>query len=784
MKLEVKVKNIHYTDSKTSYRIFKGQVLSYELSPEEEKHQMVMQRNMTFKGNMTYCAQGDTYIINAKLKRDKSGLVLYIENAFLKRIELESELELYLKRHVPRVGPATAKKIVDTLKVNAVDIIKSEEGEERLIEIVKSKKLAKRIREHILDNANIFTIMEFLQMHNLDVKIAGKILKEYGKEGLLDLQHDPYFFIRCISFKELDAIASKSNYITEKDIKRIGAGVVAIVNDKAKNNGDVYTHIDTIYSELESYINTNGAFKPIKLTQEEITEAIKYTVEYEKLVLEEGEYLYIRYLRNKENDVAYNVKRLNKPNRSLSTQEIEEHIKEFERTNKVKASKEQKEAVIKALQNDFSVLTGLPGAGKTFTINMILSIYMKINPEAVVKPLAPTGKASRRISEMTGIPAETVHRALKMNEHSDKATKIQADFIVIDEASMLDIYIAGTLLSNIENGTKVLVVGDIEQLPSVKAGLVLRDIIDSGIVPVTRLTKLFRQAEDSNIVKNAHAIAHETFDFDWSGDSIFWKAKDATEAEMNFIAGYKRLLDKGSSRQSLGILTPQKEGELGTIRMNKIIQEKFNRNAKFVVVNKTGDKIKEGDLVMQTVNNYDIEVFNGEVGIVERIDYQRDEFGDFVLDADNNKKQVICVKYPHKEEPVIYDDELYNELDLAYCITIHKSQGSEYDAVMTIVDKSHEMMLNKNLIYTAWTRAKKFLVVIGDEATLNNAVKKKDATSRLSNLKQRLQGKQFNRLVDLKVPKQEEKLTYTDYTGKVYEFNLSEALEIADGEVF
>lgn len=777
MLLEVKVKKINFSDIKTDYKIFKGQIMKMDLRDDEKHLEFAIQKTMTFKGIAISCREGDTYTINANLKSEPNGVVLYINSCIVKKIELEEELEKYLIHHIKGVGKSTAKKIMDTLGVGAIDTIKSENGVEELCKIIKNKEKAVTIREHIIANENIFNIMNYLQINNLDVKIANKILKEYGNEGLLNLEGDPYFFIRAIDFKTLDKIASKKNLIKSKDIRRISAGIVAIVDNKTKFNGDVYTHIDTIYDELEDFINNNASLEPIKLNYDEIHKALKYIQETEKLTIENGKYLYKKYLRNKENDIAFHISRLNKVDRNFSTNEIMNHIAEYEKANRVVASEEQKEAVVKALQNNFSILTGLPGAGKTFTINLILKIYEKLNKDNVVKLIAPTGKASKRMEELTGRQAETIHRALKLVEDFSDGEELNADFVIIDEASMIDIYLAGTLLQNINSKTKVLIVGDVEQLPSVGAGLILRDFIDSGVIPTTRLTKLFRQGANSNIVKNSHCIVNNSLDFEWKKDAIFWESQDVADIEHKIISGYKRLLELGYSRLEIGILCPQKSGDIGTYRINKLIQEKFNKGAKELVINKQGDKIKEKDLVMHNVNNYDLEVFNGEIGLVEKIETViNPNTLKPLLNKEGDPTHIIYVRYADKDDVVAYTEEFFEQLELAYCITIHKSQGSEYRAVMNITSKVHNYMLNKNLIYTAWTRAKEFLVVIGDMETLKEAITKKEQVSRLSNLSERLEGVKFSKHTDI-YKKVEDKTIYKDIiNGKEYTYTLDELI--------
>lgn len=751
MRLEVKINKVLHTDSKSSYRIFKARILNVEKYEEgEERHKRAIQRVMTFKGNMTYCVPNDTYIINAKIDRDKYGVVFKIESAILKKIELESELQRYMEKHIKGVGAKTATTIMDALGVKAIDTIKSEQGVEELVKILGEKKrvLCERIRSNVLYNANIFAIMEFLQLHNLPVNIAGRILDEYGNEGLIELKSNPYLFVRCVKFEELDAIASKYHFLDAKNINRLSAGVVAIVNNNTSVKGDVYTHISDVYTNLQSFLNNNGCYESITLSNEEIYDAIVYALEKNLISAENEEFLYITYLRNKENDIAYNIRRLNKHCKKLSTKEIEKHIDEYEKEKNVKASPEQREAVIKALQNDFSILTGLPGAGKTFCINLIVKIFQKLYPEAIIRPIAPTGKASNRMSEMTGIKAETIHRALKINEFTGKVDELEADFVIIDEASMMDIYLAGTLFSNIKDNTKVLIVGDIEQLPSVGAGVVLKDIIESKVAPVTKLTKLFRQAEGSSIVTNAHAIAYRTYDFKFDAKCCFWESNTTEIILSRILTSYNKLLQRGYSRESICILTPVNGGALGTIELNRLIQANFNQTGKAISINDTGDIMKEGDLVIQTENDYDLNVFNGETGKIIKIEDKKDDLGDVITTANGKKDFLITVDFNGRF--IKYDRELVKNLNLAYCITIHKSQGSEYSAIINVIDQSHELMLNRNLIYTAWTRAKEQLVILGNKDAFNKAVRKEDAINRLSNLQAKLNKEEFNKTYTVK----------------------------------
>ena len=278
MKLEVKVKKILHTDIKTSYRIFKGEIISKELGENEKHLDMALQKTMTFKGYATYCVEGDTFIMDANIRRDKHGMSVYVSNVVLKRIEMISEFERYISKHVKGIGMKTVRKVTDKFGASTLEVIKADDGLEKLMEVVRTKANAKEIRDFVVNNENMFNVMQFLQMHSLDTTIVGRIIEEYGKKHVYDLQGDPYFFVRAIDFKKLDAIASKNPAITAMDIKRLSAGVIAIVNLQAKSKGDVYTNIDTIYQNLESYINANASFEPIRLSTEKIKEAIAFTI--------------------------------------------------------------------------------------------------------------------------------------------------------------------------------------------------------------------------------------------------------------------------------------------------------------------------------------------------------------------------------------------------------------------------------------------------------------------------------------------------------------------------
>lgn len=345
------------------------------------------------------------------------------------------------------------------------------------------------------------------------------------------------------------------------------------------------------------------------------------------------------------------------------------------------------------------------------------------------------------MTESCGEPAMTIHRGLRLNPaFSKKATEedlLNYDYIFIDESSMVDAILFSLLLERITDTTRLILVGDVDQLPSVGPGLILRDLIDSGKVPVTRLNELFRQAKDSQININSHKIikgdSNLEIDQENKKDFFFWNSNTVDTCKTRVIDCYKRCLNKGYPMSDICILSPMREGELGTVELNKLIQARFNHSDIFYKVD--GMNIfKVGDRVMQTTNNYTLEVFNGEIGDIEEI----------IVTNDNVSIKVnYGMESPKPGEPAVpkivnYTKDEVKELVLAYCMTIHKSQGSEFSAVITLISDQHVRMLNRNLIYTAWTRAKKVVLNIGQRSALTESIKSMEHMSRNSRIIEKL----------------------------------------------
>lgn len=744
MIVDVKIKKVIHTDAKNNFQIMEVEPISDVIWEEGEANQdFAIRKKMKVKGVMPTPKAGDKYTITGRLTINNE-LYISLTGAKLKEFELVEELEKFIKNNVKGVGKSMAKKLVDAYGINTREIITAEDGRDKIREALYAPnvKMTKKRIENVeaiytalLHHKNSLLIMEFLQINGLPVSLVNDIIAEYGSENLQQMNENPYFFIRAVNFELLDKIAYLKG-LKKDDIRRVKAGIQYFIELETRGKKNVFSYLENMYEEIESIINLNSPFEYQAVSKERANEALNELLFEKQVVLSNDKFLYKSYLYNKEVEVVRNVKRLTKPTR-IDEDAVEALILLFEAEKGLKLSEEQREAVKMTMRNDLSIITGLPGAGKTLVISAIIYVYKAMYPDNTIAPIAPTGKASKRMSEVSRTPATTIHRALKIQAGmEDRAQLLEQDFIIVDEVSMLDIYLCGTLLANVKTGAKVLFVGDVEQLPSVGVGLVLRDLINSGKVPVTRLTKFFRQSTNSNIVVNAHTIANREYKFDFSNDVILWETSPEA-LHTRTVKWYMKLLQEGYSRDEIAILSPQRDGVGGTVEINKIIQATFNKDKKEVAINKAGDKIRIDDIVIHTENNSELEVYNGEVGRVVNV-------------SGSGKNISIEVKYPDREEVVVYTEKEAKQLELAYALTIHKSQGSEYRAVINICSKRHSYMLDRNLIYTAWTRAKEKLLILGDEKTINECVRKSKSFDRNSNLVDRLNDKVFYKNEEVK----------------------------------
>ena len=562
--------------------------------------------------------------------------------------------------------------------------------------------------------------MVFLQSHGVGTGRAVRIYRTYGDEAIVKVSENPYRLaldIHGIGFKTADVIAGKPG-IAPDSLIRAQAGVRHVLQELSSDGHCAAPH-DRLITES------------VKLL--EIDEAILEEAVRENLVPEEIDgipCLFLTPLHRAEQGVANSVKRILDGAPPWGTIEAEKALPWVEEKTGLSLSGSQKDAVRLALASKVLVITGGPGTGKTTLVNSILKILAAKQLDILLA--APTGRAAKRMTETTGREAKTIHRLLKFDPQSfgfkrGRDNPLEADLIVIDESSMVDVVLMNKLLAAVPDSAALLIVGDVDQLPSVGPGAVLSDIIESRAVPTVRLTEIFRQAASSRIIVNAHRINKGELplknDAEGLSDFYFVPAETPEEIHAKLMQVVtERILKRFGLHpvKDVQVLTPMNWGGLGAHSLNAELQKVLNANSE-PRVTRFGTTFSPGDKIIQTVNNYDKEVFNGDIGQILEIDTEES-----TLKADYDGR---IVEYEFGE---------LDEVSLAYATSIHKSQGSEYPAVVIPLAMQHYMLLERNLIYTAVTRGKKLVTIIGQPKALRMAVKNKNVTKRLTNLTERL----------------------------------------------
>lgn len=675
------------------------------------------------------------------------GYTFVLKNA--KRIvpQTEKGIKEFLKRCAKGIGSKTAGLIVETFGMNTIRMIEADWRNLLKVPGIGEKR-AKKIYENLITHKRFEEIALYALSQGASYNTAIRIYEHLGESAILRIKENPYILctIPKIGFEEADKFG-KGEHVAFHDMERVKYGILEFLDRNTKSKGNLYLEKAILVQYFNQFLITIGAYKEVKkseyVTEERLNEALKQLLREEKIVIDRDihgtDCIYLKSYHVIENQIVRYLKKLiEEPKPPIaSTQQIEDFIKQYEEEHSFCLAQKQKDAVFMSLQNGMSILTGGPGTGKTQTINVIIKCIQAVKPNAVIHLCAPTGKASKRMTELTGMDAMTIHRTIGLNgfEADNQIHCIQGDFVIIDEASMIDAFVFYKLLEAIDENVRILFVGDYEQLPSVGPGLILRDLINSRKIPTTVLTEIFRQAQESQIVMNSHKIIQgiKTTDengltFDESkGDFYFIENKDRKKTQQYILASVRQFIQKYNyTLQDIQILSPMRKGDLGVWELNRLMQQKFNPPASDKKEYKVDEinLFREGDKVIQTVNNYDLEVFNGEVGYIKSIGYDKD--GEPFVEVDYDDKVVV------------YDELSVEEMELAYVITIHKSQGSEFPIVIMPIHPSQEHMLNRNLIYTGWTRAKKVVVCVGTKESLDKAIERTDNTVRNSKIKDKI----------------------------------------------
>lgn len=675
-------------------------------------------RSYKLKGDFTYHKKfGQQFAftsIEEILPNSKEALIKYLSNGM-----------------IPFVGEKVARKIVEEFGENTLEIL--EKNPQRLLSIEGiGRKKYKKIYEALEKNLNARKILLYFSSYNISPNLALKIYKEYGDKSIDLIKENPYVLIEDIGgigFKKADQIALSFG-IKKDSEERIIQGLKYVLS-RANLNGHTYLPIDIL---------VKNANKLLEISIDDLENSLRGLSFSKDFYVDKvgGDYLcyYAPYLRA-ENYIAG---KLNEINITFHEDlDVNKKIEEIEETRNIKLAHGQRQAIKKSLDHGVFLITGGPGTGKTTALKALIDVYEFMGKK--IKLAAPTGRAAKRMKESTGHDALTLHKLLEINFTDSKdiyydPIDLECDVLIVDEMSMVDIMLMETLLRSLEKGVRLILVGDPDQLPSVGAGNVLRDIIDSKLFSQVNLVEIFRQKEESMIIKNAHLINKGERPI-LNNNDFFLISEQGENKGLEII---KDLLSKrlgeyyGIDSSDIQVLSPMKKGLLGTFNLNKVLQELLNKSQEKIEV--FGKTFKLYDRVIQMKNNYDLEaiiendfykettkgVFNGDLGYISSIDVE---------------EKILEVTFDDAKK-VKYLPEDLDQLELSYAMTIHKSQGSEFPVVVIPLFWAPPMLLTRNLIYTAITRASKLVVLVGKYEYLMKMIENNKTRIRYSNLKNKL----------------------------------------------
>ena len=729
--LEGNVERITYYSPETGYCVLKLAPTQPQLARRSEL--------ITVVGTMPEVQPGESLKCQGTWATHPThGRQFKAENIIQQRPATVEGIRRYLGSNLIKgVGPVTAKRIVDFFGEATLDILDNEPERVREVPGV-GRHRSKIIGEAWETQKAIKEVMLFLQSYGLNTGIATRIYKTYGDEALNIVQTDPYKLVSDIwgvGFLTADRLASELGMAPYAP-SRLKAGISHVLNE-ASNDGHLFLPEDELVTKASEMLDVEphhieGALDRIQADDEikrdevenpqtrEMTSAIYIAPFYY------GEIGAVRCIRNM---IDNPISRLDDLER-MSSDKWDLLLQRIVSRDNIQLSDQQQRAVHTTLTNKLTVLTGGPGTGKTTTLRTIIAMLESTGH--TFKLASPTGRAAKRLNEATGHPAQTIHRLLSYAPRegygANEENPLNADIVVIDEASMLDQLLFYALIRAIPPQSHLLLVGDVDQLPSVGAGDVLRDLIRSNVCPVIRLDTIFRQSEDSMIIKNAHLINQGKMPDtrNQSSDFFFFGADEAdVAAELLVDVVQNRIPDKFGFDpiEDVQVLAPMYRGRVGVTALNEALQENLNPNSQGRKAEKrlAGILFRVGDKVLQTRNNYDKDIFNGDIGRVHSFDFVEHQM---LVNVDGRI--------------VTYDWAECDELTLAYAVSVHKSQGSEYPVIVMPVHTQHYMMLQRNLLYTGITRAKKVVVLVGTRRAIGIMVSNDDVSRRFTAMDWRL----------------------------------------------
>ncbi|CDE54123.1 helicase RecD/TraA family [Clostridium sp. CAG:269] len=728
--------------------IYQNEVNSYTVGIFETEEEQ-----FTVVGYLPFICKGDSLKIIGKFIEHKDyGEQFKIETFEKLMPQTLSALEKYLANgNIKGVGAATASKIIKLFGDETIHVLKYEPS--KLVQIKGiTKDKAKEISESFIENWEVWQIVGFLERFGLGAESAKKVYDLLGINAISEIENDPYILIdiaRGVEFSQIDKMAIELG-IERENQKRVKSGIKYALM-KITYNG----HCCTLKENLIEYVK-----QLLGVAEEIIEEGLINLKANEDIVIEkrdEEKWVYLYSFYKTENEIAERIIKLKNTKNVKKISNIEKELKKVEERTDMILSEKQKEAIRTINDNNVTIITGGPGTGKTTIIKSIIEIYKQKKYKIVL--CAPTGRAAKRMTETTGEEAQTLHRLLEIGKVDDdvfykkdedfEGAPIDADIIIVDEMSMVDMFVMSYLLDCIYLGTKLILVGDTDQLPSVGPGSVLKDIISSEKISTVHLDKIFRQAARSKIIVNAHRVNNGQKFIQKDDSELSENAKEdfffikennqekILEQVLSLCNGRLKKFGDYDFFENIQVLTPTKKGMLGTKELNKSLQQELNppregepEKASMGVIFRIGDRI------MQTKNNYDMYwerregdsietgngVFNGEIGTITNI---------------NEKEKNIRIKFDD-DKVCWYEFNDLEQIDHSYCITIHKAQGSEFDVVIMIVPQAAPMLLTRNLLYTGLTRAKKLLIVIGNDRVVDFMINNVDSKKRNTGLEYKL----------------------------------------------
>jgi exodeoxyribonuclease V alpha subunit len=735
--------NRKYIKGELLYTIFRSESENFVIAKVKvlDTNEDYRERDITLKGYFPQLQEQMAYYFYGEFERHaKFGLQYRVHSYETHIPDSKTGLISYLSSDLfYGIGKKTAERIVETLGEGAISKILNDPD---VLNEVKglNKDTKESFIKALQENQGFEHIALYLSKYNIGLKMAQKIYREYKEEAIAILEEDPYqyvFDIEGFGFRTADEIA-RINGLSATHPNRIGAGCIYVLQ-KNIQHGHVYLPLEECIEQVLLLLPASG------LTQEVVRQRLKELNKSKSIILS-GDKVYLPSLYYAEDGFASHLKRvIEKPVEHQTTQAALLKITgEIEEADAISYGNEQFEAIEQAIHSKVMILTGGPGTGKTTVIKGILKAYAHIHDLSLDKHdyedkedypfvlTAPTGRAAKRLAQSTSQGAVTIHRLLgwdgKDGFSKGENEPLSGKLLIVDEFSMVDIWLANHLFKAIPNDMQVLLVGDEDQLPSVGPGQVLSDLLETELIPVVRLTEVYRQKEGSKIISLAHEIKNDQeIDLRNDKDFSFFPCREDQIIDV-IMHIFNRAVEKGIDTKDIQVLAPMYRSQAGITRINRELQQLLNPKTKSKREVKTNERVfRVGDKVLQLVNQPEDGVYNGDIGEVAAI-FEEDE-------NEENKEQLI-IRFENKE--VAYERKDYTNLMHAYCISIHKSQGSEFPIVLLPVTPAYRRMLRKNLLYTAVTRSRQSLIICGDAHSFLKGLKTIDTNKRFTTLKEQI----------------------------------------------